>query len=170
MNSPEKSYIAEASTPVGSNLGDLSDMLRSIFSMQTALNDHVFKKNGIRDNEGNPLTMKSIALQIENGGLSVNELPNQWLARYAKAMEEELGELKEDLLWKWWSKDKIDLQNIRVELVDLLHFLISAMLCAGLTPEKLLDVYRQKHAINIARQDSGYNRENKTEDDNRTIE
>jgi hypothetical protein len=39
-------------------------------------------------------------------------LPNQWLQRYAKAMEEELVELKAELRWKWWSKDGIDLQNM----------------------------------------------------------
>ncbi len=147
-----------------------SDMLRSIFAMQADLNDYVFKKNGLRDNDGCPLSMRTIADQIESGCLSVNDIPNQWLVRYAKAIEKELDELTDDLLWKWWSKDEIDLQNIRVELVDILHFLVSAMLCAGLTAGKLHDVYRQKHAINVARQDSGYSQESKTEDDNRTIE
>ncbi len=146
-----------------------SDMLRSIFAMQADLNDYVFKKNGVRDNDGCTLSMRTIADQIENGRLSVNDTPNQWLGRYAKAIEEELEELTDDLLWKWWSKDEIDLQNIRVELVDILHFLVSAMLCAGLTADKLHDVYRQKHAINVARQDSGYSQKSKTEDDNRTI-
>ena len=150
--------------------GESPDMLRSIFAMQAALNDYVFEKNDLRDNDGNPLTMQAITDQIERGSLSVNDLPNQWLGRYAKAMEEELGELNDDLLWKWWSKDEIDLQNIRVELVDLLHFLVSAMICAGLTEDKLHDIYRQKHAINVARQDTGYSQETKTEDDNRTIE
>ena len=149
--------------------GDSPDMLRSLFSMQADLNDYVFKKNGLRDNDGNPLSMRAIAHQIEDGRLSVNDIPNQWLGRYAKALEEELEELKHDLLWKWWSKDEIDLQNIRVELVDILHFLVSAMLSAGLTADTLFNVYRQKHAINVARQNSGYNQGNKTEDDNRTI-
>lgn len=148
---------------------DTSDMLRSIFAMQEHLNDYVFKNNGLRDNDGQPLTMRTIATEIESGRLSVNDVPNQWLCRYTKAMEEELEELKNDLLWKWWSKDDIDIQNIRVELIDILHFLVSAMLCAGLTTDKLYDIYRQKHAINVARQDSGYSRERKTEDDNRTV-
>ena len=73
-------------------------------------------------------------------------------------------------LWKWWSKDEIDLQNIRVELVDLLHFLVSAMLCAGLSAEKLHDIYRQKHEVNVARQDSSYSQATKTEQDNRSIQ
>ncbi len=84
-------------------------------------------------------------------------------------MDEEVKELNAELLWKWWSKDEIDIQNIRVELIDVLHFLVSAMISAGLTPEKVFDVYQQKHAVNIARQDSGYSKATKTEDDNRNI-
>lgn len=146
------------------------DMLRSIFAMQASLNNYVFEKNDIQDGEGRPLTMRAISDQVDQGCLSVNDLPNQWLARYTKAMEEELDELKQDLLWKWWSKDTVDLQNVRVELVDLLHFLVSAMISAGLDADKLHDIYRQKHAINVARQDTGYSQETKTEDDNRAIE
>ena len=114
--------------------------------------------------------MQAIADHVEDGHLSVNDLPNEWLGRYARAMEEELEELKRELHWKWWSKDQINLQNIRVELVDLLHFLVSAMLCAGLTPDRAYDLYCQKRAINVARQHSGYCRNTKTEDDNRTIQ
>lgn len=147
-----------------------SDNLAAIFALQAELNDYVFRKNGIRDNEGVPLTMNTISTAAAKGKVSVNDLPNQWLSRYAKAMEEELAELKDEILWKWWSRDEIDLQNIRVELVDVLHFLISAMLSAGLTPEKLYDIYRQKHQINIARQDSDYRASTKTEQDNRSIE
>lgn len=145
------------------------DMLQSLFSMQTDLNDYVFAKNGMKATDGSPLTMQDIMDQVDANLLSVNDLPNQWIARYSQAMEAELEELKDDLLWKWWSKDEIDLQNIRVELIDILHFLISAMLSSGLTAEKVYDIYRQKHAINVARQDEGYNQASKSEDDNRTI-
>ena len=93
------------------------DMLQSIFEMQPDLNDYVFRNNDLRASDGSRLNMKAISQAARDGQLSVNDLPNQWLVRYATAMEQELGELKEDLLWKWWSKDEIDLQNIRVELV-----------------------------------------------------
>lgn len=146
------------------------DMLRSLFAMQESLNDYVFRKNEIRDKDGVALTMRAIVEQVDNGLLSANDLPNQWLSRYSKAMSEELLELDRELLWKWWSKDTLDLQNIRVELIDILHFLISALISSGLSAEKVFDIYKQKHAINQARQDAGYNRASKTEDDNRTIE
>lgn len=149
---------------------DQGDMLRSLFAMQASLNNYVFQKNEITDPHGNPLSMEAILGSSDAGLFAVNDLPNQWLARYSKAMREELDELDRELLWKWWSKDKVDIQNIRVELIDILHFLISSMICAGLSADKVFDIYKQKHAVNRARQDSDYSRLTKTEDDNRSIE
>jgi dimeric dUTPase (all-alpha-NTP-PPase superfamily) len=146
-----------------------NDMLARIFEMQTDLNDYVFRKNGLTGNDGEVLTMAAIFRDVQAGRLQVNDLPNTWLCRYSRAMKEELKELDEDLLWKWWSGDEVDLQNIRVELIDILHFLVSAMICAGLTADKVFDVYSQKHAVNVQRQDNGYSRKTKSEDDNRGI-
>ena len=145
------------------------DMLQKIFEMQTELNNYVFKKNNLNNSDGETLAMDNIFNAVEDRALKVNDLPNQWLRNYSKAMHEEIIELDEELLWKWWSKDEIDLQNIRVELIDILHFLVSAMICAGLTADKVFDVYQQKHAVNFNRQDTGYSIKNKTEDDNKQI-
>ncbi len=144
-------------------------MLEDIFKMQLELNDYVFKNNNLRNNLGDNLSMQAIMSAVDNKEMMVNNLPNKWLVNYSKAMKEELYELDDELLWKWWSKDKIDMQNIRVELIDILHFLVSAMMCAGLTAEKVFDIYQQKHAVNIKRQDTDYNKKTKTEDDNREI-
>ena len=146
-----------------------NDMLKRIFSMQSDLNDYVFKKNSLKDTSGNPLAMDTIFAEVNRGDLKVNDLPNVWLSNYSRAMREEILELDEELLWKWWSKDEIDIQNIRVELIDILHFLVSALICSGLTPEKVYDIYSQKHAVNLSRQDSGYSMETKTEEDNKNI-
>ena len=145
------------------------DMLKRIFRMQAELNDYVFKKNNIKDASGNLLVMDTVYAEISHGALKVNDLPNTWLSNYSRAMREEILELDEELLWKWWSKDEIDIQNIRVELIDILHFLVSALLCSGLTPEKVYDIYCQKHAVNLSRQDSGYNKATKSEEDNKNI-
>ena len=145
------------------------DMLQRIFRMQTELNDYVFSKNNIKDASENPLTMDTICSAVSGSALKVNDLPNAWLSNYSRAMRDEILELDEELLWKWWSKDEIDIQNIRVELIDILHFLVSALICSGLTAEKVYDIYCQKHAINLRRQDSGYNKAMKTEEDNRNI-
>ncbi len=144
-------------------------MLEDIFKMQLELNDYVFKKNNLKDKSGNDLNMQSIIASAGKEEMMVNDLPNEWLVNYSKAIKEELLELDDELLWKWWSKDKVDMQNIRVELIDILHFLVSAMMCAGLSAEKVFDIYRQKHAINIKRQDTEYNKKIKSEDDNKEI-
>ena len=144
-------------------------MLEDIFRMQLELNDYVFKKNNLKNKSGDALNMQAIITAVKNEDIMVNDLPNKWLVNYSKAMKEELSELDEELLWKWWSKDEIDMQNIRVELIDILHFLISAMMCAGLSAEKVFDIYQQKHAVNIKRQDMDYNKKIKTEDDNKDI-
>ena len=145
------------------------DMLKRIFEMQTDLNNYVFAKNKLADESGKTLLMDTIYAAVNNGELKVNDLPNSWLAKYSKAMAEEVKELDEELLWKWWSKDEIDIQNIRVELIDVLHFLVSAMICAGLTPGKVFDIYCQKHSVNLNRQDTGYSKSTKTESDNKSI-
>lgn len=144
-------------------------MLDQIFEMQTELNDYVFSKNRLKAKSGQDLDMSAIISAVAENKLGVNDLPNEWLMNYSKAMKEELIELDEELLWKWWSKDEIDMQNIRVELIDILHFLVSAMMCAGLDAEKVFDIYKQKHAVNLKRQDSNYKQETKTEDDNKGI-
>lgn len=145
------------------------DMLQKIFEMQTDLNNYVFAKNNLRDQNGKALDMDAIFSAVKNEELKVNDLPNTWLAKYSKAMTEELIELDEELLWKWWSKDEIDIQNIRVELIDILHFLVSSMICAGLTPDKVFDIYSKKHSVNLNRQDTNYSKSTKTESDNKGI-
>lgn len=145
------------------------DMLKKVFQMQTELNDYVFAKNKLAGSGSETLNMESVFSAVNSGELKVNDLPNKWLSNYSRAMAEELKELDEELLWKWWSKDEIDIQNIRVELIDILHFLVSAMICAGLTPEKVFDIYCQKHSVNLNRQDTGYSKATKTEDDNKAI-
>jgi dimeric dUTPase (all-alpha-NTP-PPase superfamily) len=144
-------------------------MLDKIFEMQTELNDYVFTKNKLKDKSGQDLSMQAIIDAVAANNNMVNDLPNEWLMNYSKAMKEELIELDEELLWKWWSKDEIDMQNIRVELIDILHFLVSAMMCAGLSAEKVFDIYQQKHAVNLKRQDTNYKKDTKTEEDNKGI-
>jgi dimeric dUTPase (all-alpha-NTP-PPase superfamily) len=77
--------------------------------------------------------------------------------------------LKDELLWKWWSKDHLDMQNIRVEIVDQLHFWLSLALTAGLDAQKVFDLYVQKNKVNIDRQNAGYSKATKDEADTKGI-
>lgn len=146
-----------------------SDKLQDIFSLQGELNDGIFKKQDIRGPDGNVLTMGAIHAALERGELGPNGLPNQWLRNYLRALQGESAELEQDLLWKWWSKDKIDIQNIRVEIVDLMHFLTSLALAAGLSADEFHRLYTAKHRVNQERQDKGYSKETKDETDNKGI-
>jgi dimeric dUTPase (all-alpha-NTP-PPase superfamily) len=91
-----------------------------------------------------------------------------WLLQYCRAMSPEIAELVDCVPWKWWAKyQTFDQQNARVEIVDLLHFLISAAQVVGMSAEDLFEAYQKKHQVNLNRQASGYSV--KDESDNRQI-
>ena len=145
------------------------DKLETLFAMQTELNDRIFVKKNIRDGEGKTLSMATLKAEAAQTDLGPNTKVNEWLGKYLQAMDDESRELKEELLWKWWSKDHLDMQNIRVEIVDQLHFWISLALTAGMDAETVFKVYMQKHAVNHARQDTDYSKSTKTEADNQAV-
>ena len=86
-----------------------------------------------------------------------DEQRQQWVLNYCRAMTQEIAELTDSVPWKWWAKyQKFDKQNARVEVVDLLHFLISLAQVLEMTPDDIYAAYAKKHKVNLARQDSGY--------------
>jgi len=101
----------------------------------------------------------------------------EWLNNYIAAASNELEELRDCTYWKHWCAEAKegrrfelhDLQNARVEVIDLLFFWISMALCVGLDARDVMDLYRQKLKVNQQRQDQNYSMQNKTEDDNRGI-
>jgi dimeric dUTPase (all-alpha-NTP-PPase superfamily) len=96
------------------------------------------------------------------------EQRQQWLLNYCRAISQEVAELTDCVPWKWWAKyQKFDKQNARVEIVDLLHFLVSVAQVMELAPGDIFEAYTRKHRVNLARQDSGYT--TKDETDNKHI-
>lgn len=80
-----------------------------------------------------------------------------WLQRLVCAMQHELVELEDSTQWKWWSKyQEFNPQNVKVEIIDLLHFLVSMALEMGMTADDFFATYEKKMAVNHQRQDSGY--------------
>lgn len=152
------------------------DRLDKLFEMQAQLNNKTFAKQRITSCESHlPLTMESlIALgsRDSNGGwigdkdIGPNTDTNEWLKKYSWAMGDELRELNDELLQKWWSKDKLDMQNIRVEIIDQLHFWLSLAMTAGMGAKEVFDIYEQKNKVNLDRQNSGYSKATKDESDN----
>lgn len=100
-----------------------------------------------------------------------------WLNNYIAAMGNELEELRNCTFWKHWCKEAkegkrfslYDLQNARVEVIDMLFFWISLAQCLGLNADDVVRLYKQKWKVNQNRQDNNYSMADKTEDDNKHI-
>jgi len=81
----------------------------------------------------------------------------EWVLNYARALGQELAELVDSVPWKWWAKyQRFDRQNVKVEIVDIFHFLISLAQTAGLTADDVFEAYMKKNKVNFERQDAGY--------------
>lgn len=102
----------------------------------------------------------------------------EWINNYLMAMSNELEELRDCTYWKHWCAEAKagkrfmlhDLQNARVEVIDLLFFWISLAQCVGLDADDVMDLYRQKLQVNHQRQDTGYSMDGKDEADNKGID
>jgi dimeric dUTPase (all-alpha-NTP-PPase superfamily) len=123
----------------------MEDKMEAMFSMQKKLN-------------------KRIGVDTDN---MTEEDKQKWVLNYCRAMSQEIAELVDSVPWKWWAKyQKFDEQNIRVEIIDIFHFLISAAQVMGLTAEDVHRIYMQKNKVNFDRQESGYAEK---KEDNRDI-
>src|SRR5882672_8071617 len=111
------------------------DQLRELFRMQQELNERIgVRTQGMKEED-----------------------KTKWILNYALAMRQEIAELIDSVPWKWWAKyQKFDEQNVRVEIVDLIHFLISLALVAGMSADDVFQAYCKKNEVNFKRQDSGY--------------
>jgi dimeric dUTPase (all-alpha-NTP-PPase superfamily) len=101
----------------------------------------------------------------------------RWLNDYINAASNELEELRNCTFWKHWCSEAAqgrrfeihDLQNARVEVIDLLFFWISMAQCVGLNAQDVFDLYQQKLSVNHKRQDTDYSMTAKDEADNKNI-
>ena len=88
----------------------------------------------------------------------------QWVLNYCRAMSQEVAELTDCVPWKWWAKyQQFDAQNARVEVADLLHFLVSVAQVLGIGPDEIFEAYTTKHRVNLDRQASGYTSKDETD-------
>lgn len=106
------------------------DKLEHIFEMQKALDTEIIKKRSL-------------------SGYSSSE----WIQKDVLAIVSELGELLDEVNFKWWKNAKeIHTPSLHEELVDVLHFFVSMCLHAGLTPEEMYRIYLDKNEENFNRQ------------------
>lgn len=63
---------------------------------------------------------------------AMNETVNaNWISAgypFLRAVVVEAGEALEHVGWKWWKKQELDIDQVRIELIDILHFYLSAIL------------------------------------------
>lgn len=85
---------------------------------------------------------------------SDNTTPQQCFD-FLGALLHEVVEARDELHWKWWKKSHppINQDALKEELVDCLHFLVSAMLSAGMDAKEVTNLYLHKNEVNHKRQD-----------------
>jgi len=106
------------------------DKLNVIFKMQEEFDAEVIKKRNLE-----------------------NVTPKDWILKETLAMLSELSELISEVNFKWWKNEKeINWQNVKEELVDILHFFVSMCLKVNMTSEELYNLYIKKNKENFDRQ------------------
>jgi dimeric dUTPase (all-alpha-NTP-PPase superfamily) len=116
----------------------MKDKLEEIFDLQFKMNMRVV------DNYASVCQWKSPATSYD------------WAFKYGIAMNQELSEYFDSFPWKWWSKDNnIDLDNAKIEVVDMLHLLVSMAQVCGMSAQDLFDLYTKKNGVNHDRQNIG---------------
>lgn len=109
---------------------DGMDKLDIIFAMQEKFDQDVIKNRGLYD-----IT------------------PEEWIQKQTLAMLSELAELIAEVNFKWWKNPKpVDTDNVREELVDVLHFFVGMCNRSGMGSEELFARYIKKNEENFKRQ------------------
>ncbi|MEW6661187.1 MAG: dUTPase [Bacillota bacterium] len=106
------------------------DKLDYIFQLQKAFDDELCRRRSLKD------------LDQET-----------WLQKEVMAIIAELGELLNEVNFKWWKNPKpLDREKIKEELVDILHFFTSMCIKMDITSQELFEAYKLKNQENFARQ------------------
>lgn len=116
----------------GVDFGDM-DKLDVIFAMQEKFDQDVIKNRHLED-----IT------------------PEEWIQKQTLAMLSELAELIQEVNFKWWKNPKVvEPDNVREELVDILHFFVGMCNRSGMDSEELFRRYIKKNEENFKRQYGG---------------
>ena len=113
------------------------DMLQVIFDLQRKFDTEIVEKRNLK-------------------GIS----PDEWIQKEVLAMLSELAELLAEVNFKWWKNPKeINYENIKGELIDILHFFASMCIKIGMDAPEVYERYREKNKENFLRQ---YGKSSKT--------
>ena len=137
------------------------DLLKTIFDKQKELNQRILRERHDTDYD--------TLCDQENSDQKTVKKRIDWLLNYNRAQIHESMEMEDSLPWKWWKDydyDEIDWENIRMEMIDELHFWVSKCQLVGLDPEKMSELYMKKNKLNQVRQDKGYGSKYEKYDEN----
>lgn len=82
-------------------------------------------------------------------GLSLDD----WVQKGVIALIAELIEVVNEVNYKWWKNPfEVDMDKLKEEMIDVLHFYISTCMKIGITPDELLRIYKEKTTENKLRQ------------------
>ena len=113
------------------------DKLETIFKYQIMFDEELADKRGLH-------------------GITMEE----WIQKETLAMMSELSELIAEVNFKWWKNPKpVNMDNVKEELVDILHFFISMCHKTGMDADELLRRYLEKNKENFNRQNGLSNKE-----------
>ena len=106
------------------------DKLETIFELQKKFDDDLISRRGLEN-----ITME------------------EWIQKETLALMSELAELIDEANFKWWkNKKETDVDLIKGELVDILHFFVSMCIKSGMDAEELCRRYIDKNRENFNRQ------------------
>ena len=112
------------------------DMLREIFRLQKQFDDAIAAHRGL------------------------NYSTEVWIQKEVLAIISELSEILDEVNFKWWKDSKeINHEQLKEEIVDVLHFFVSMCLKAGIGPDELYQAYIRKNQENFSRQEGATDRE-----------
>jgi len=87
----------------------------------------------------------------ESRGLEFSS--QEWIQKQTLAMLSEMAELIAEVNFKWWKNPKeINERAVKEEIVDILHFLVSMALSAGMSAKEMFEIYLDKNEENFKRQ------------------
>ena len=87
----------------------------------------------------------------ESRGLEYSS--QEWIQKQTRAMLSEMAELIAEVNFKWWKNPKeVDEKAVKEEIVDILHFLVSMALSAGMSAKEMFEIYLNKNEENFKRQ------------------
>ncbi len=149
--------------------------LQDLFAAQAALNRRAgFDTHAL----GSALAAAEAAAALPDTGGPRLEV-GRALKNYLDALASETHELLDCLSWKHWYREAKegrqyelrDVQNARVEAVDLLFFWVSICQLLGLSADDVFRLYAAKLAINHRRQDENRTQQEHAdhEDENRDV-